>query len=110
MPIRMDSVVVPELPDIKSEIKAEDFCSVAVVGSAPPPPPPPPNAGSNPNGDSTVPDVSQSSGNNATATPPITSQLDQQMQHHQQQPDTCNWVGLFSLHISLLENYVVWIS
>ena len=96
MPIRMESVVVPELPEIKSEIKAEDFCSVASVGAAPVTP----NAGSG--GDSTVPDVSQANNNNAT--PPITSHLDQQLHHQQQQqPDTCNWVGILqSFYYSLL--------
>ena len=92
----MESVVtVPELPDIKAEIKAEDFCSVA--SSTPPTvpvaAPVTPNPGGDPSsGASDSIACSAASMTAAAAPPPLANhQIDQ---HHLTHPDpTCNWVG-----------------
>ena len=89
MPIKMESVVT-NLPEIKSEIKAEDFCVTADTSSV------------------AVSTSSSASTGNVTPTHPNHHQqqnhLDsttQVQQHHQQQqpsqtqlhPNSCNWVG-----------------
>ena len=96
MPIKMESVVT-NLPEIKSEIKAEDFCVTADTSSV------------------AVSTSSSTSTGNVTPTHPShqthhqqQNHLDSttQVQHHQQQPsqtqlhqNSCNWVGkkLFNL-------------
>ena len=87
MPIKMESVVT-NLPEIKSEIKAEDFCVTADTSSI------------------AVSTSSSTSTGNVTPTHPNHHQqqnhLDsttQVQQHHQQpsqtqlHPNSCNWVG-----------------
>ena len=100
MPIKMESVVT-NLPEIKSEIKAEDFCVTADTSSV------------------SVSTATSTSTGNVTPTHPShhpqphhsqqhldsTTQVQQQQQHHQQQsssqtqlhPNNCNWVGRICL-------------
>ena len=100
MPIKMESVVT-NLPEIKSEIKAEDFCVTADTSVA-------------------VSTSSSTSTGNVTPTHPShqPQSLHQQQQHldsttqvqqhHQQQqpsqtqlhPNSCNWVGKKYLALS----------
>ena len=77
----MESVI--DLPELKSEIKAEDFCSTESTTTST-------------SGDSSTPQPQQQQHQ---------QQLDQQQQVHHQQQNNCNWVGQFFYKLKYLINY-----
>ena len=80
--------MVPELPDIKAEIKAEDFCSS--VGTSTPPVTA--HTAVTPGTQESMPDSITS----GTAAPPLGAP--HHLDHHLTQPDpACNWVGTICL-------------
>ena len=81
MPIKMEGL--PELPEIKSEIKAEDFCNSSVNATTN-------NTVSNNTVSNTT--ITNTQEQHTPATSTVTTLVDLQTQQQQQQ-NNCNWVG-----------------
>ena len=83
MPIKMESV--PELPEIKSEIKAEDFINSGAVSTA---------------GGSAATSSAQAADHSPHHQPQQAQTPSNIVDHQLQTATACGWVGSFFIHLT----------